>query len=217
MNRFVKTALAAALTASLAVILCSCDNAAQSSVDVSDTTVSSVEEPESVTPSEPESVPDSTKAETSAPEKEHVYVENGRFSLPDDAFSFALEDGWKMTDNGLAWQFDNEDFPYNNFNLVAATTYTDVEETTENQMLGTYQTMMTDFQLIDFQHIKVAGKPAVFMQVSGKYSMMTTDTVIYQYAIQSGDMLYTLSFSQGGWDDGFSDMIQNLIDSIQIA
>ncbi len=154
--------------------------------------------------------------ETSAVEEEHKYIENGRFSLPDNTFSFDVPEGWEMTDNGVAFQFENEDSVNNTFNLISTATYSSVEDVTQEQMAGTYETMMTDFQLIDFQHTDIKGKPAVYMNISGKYSMMTTDTVIYQYEIQSGETLYTLSFSQGGWDDGFSDMITALIDSIEI-
>ncbi|MCH5324332.1 MAG: hypothetical protein J1E39_03875 [Eubacterium sp.] len=207
--------IAAGLAAFTAILSAGCESTdpVQSSDGVFDTVSSEASENES-TPAD--NSDESTAQESSEPEKEHVYVENGRFSLPDNAFSFALAEGWEMTDNGIAYQFANEESVNNTFNLVAAETYTDIGDTTETQMTGTYQSMMTDFEVIDFQHTKIDGMPAVFMNISGKYSMMNTDTVIYQYAIQADNMLYTLSFTQGGWDDGFSDMITELVDSIEV-
>jgi len=83
-------------------------------------------------------------------------------------------------------------------------------------MTATYKATMEDFKLVDFQHTEIAGKKAIYMQLTGMVSQVTKQTTITQYMIQSGEDAYCFSFTQSTDDGTFPDLIAGVIDSLEI-
>ena len=83
-------------------------------------------------------------------------------------------------------------------------------------MTATYAATMENFKLVSFEHTEIAGKQAVYMQLTGMVSQVTKQTTITQYMIQSGEDAYCFSFTQSSEDETFPDLITEVIDSLEI-
>lgn len=147
----------------------------------------------------------------------YEYIKDGKFTLANGNLSFQMPDGWKLASAAIAYQFaSDDDYNENKFNLVVSKTDSPIEEVTDEQMTATYKATMEDFKLVDFQHTEIAGKKAVYMQLTGMVSQVTKQTTITQYMIQSGEDAYCFSFTQSTDDGIFPDLITSVIDSLEI-
>lgn len=147
----------------------------------------------------------------------YEYVKDGRFSLANGNLSFKMPEDWKLASASIAYQFASTDeYNENKFNLVVSKTNSPIEEVTSEQMTATYKATMEDFKLVDFQHTEIAGKKAIYMQLTGMVSQVTKQTTITQYMIQSGEDAYCFSFTQSTDDGTFPDLITGVIDSLKI-
>lgn len=147
----------------------------------------------------------------------YEYVKDGRFSLANGNLSFKMPEDWKLASASIAYQFASTDeYNENKFNLVVSKTNSPIEEVTDEQMTATYKATMEDFKLVDFQHTEIAGKKAIYMQLTGMVSQVTKQTTITQYMIQSGEDAYCFSFTQSTDDGTFPDLIASVIDSLEI-
>lgn len=147
----------------------------------------------------------------------YEYVKDGRFSLANGNLSFKMPEDWKLASASIAYQFASTDeYNENKFNLVVSKTNSPIEEVTSEQMTATYKATMEDFKLVDFQHTEIAGKKAIYMQLTGMVSQVTKQTTITQYMIQSGEDAYCFSFTQSTDDGVFPDLIAGVIDSLEI-
>lgn len=144
-------------------------------------------------------------------------VKDGKFTLANEKLSFKMPDGWKLVSASLAYQFASEDeTDENKFNLVVSKTDSPIENVTSDQMTATYAATMENFKLVAFEHTEIAGKQAVYMQLTGMVSQVTKQTTITQYMIQSGEDAYCFSFTQSTEDETFPDLITGVIDSLEI-
>ncbi|GEM_PF-219853 len=144
-------------------------------------------------------------------------VKDGKFTLANEKLSFKMPDGWKLVSASLAYQFASEDeTDENKFNLVVSKTDSPIENVTSDQMTATYAATMENFKLVSFEHTEIAGKQAVYMQLTGMVSQVTKQTTITQYMIQSGEDAYCFSFTQSSEDETFPDLITEVIDSLEI-
>lgn len=179
--------------------------------------------------SEPESKTDSSTEESKSSDENknsetstestvtYEYIKDGKFTLANGNLSFKMPDGWKLASASLAYQFaSDDDSNENKFNLVVSQTDSPIEDVTDEQMTATYKATMEDFKLVDFQHTEIAGKKAVYMQLTGMVSQVTKQTTITQYMIQSGEDAYCFSFTQSTEDKTFPDLIAGVIDSLEI-
>lgn len=147
----------------------------------------------------------------------YEYIKDGRFSLANGNLSFKMPEDWKLASASIAYQFASTDeYNENKFNLVVSKTNSPIEEVTSEQMTATYKATMEDFKLVDFQHTEIAGKKAIYMQLTGMVSQVTKQTTITQYMIQSGEDAYCFSFTQSTDDGTFPDLIAGVIDSLEI-
>lgn len=147
----------------------------------------------------------------------YEYVKDGRFSLANGNLSFKMPESWKLASASIAYQFASEDeYNENKFNLVVSKTDSPIEDVTDEQMTATYKATMEDFKLVAFEHTEIAGKKAIYMQLTGMVSQVTKQTTITQYMIQSGEDAYCFSFTQSTADDTFPDLIAGVIDSLEI-
>lgn len=147
----------------------------------------------------------------------YEYVKDGRFSLANGNLSFKMPEDWKLASASIAYQFASTDeYNENKFNLVVSKTNSPIEEVTSEQMTATYKATMEDFKLVDFKHTEIAGKKAIYMQLTGMVSQVTKQTTITQYMIQSGEDAYCFSFTQSTDDGTFPDLIAGVIDSLEI-
>lgn len=147
----------------------------------------------------------------------YEYVKDGRFSLANGNLSFKMPEDWKLASASIAYQFASTDeYNENKFNLVVSKTNSPIEEVTSEQMTATYKATMEDFKLVDFKHTEIAGKKAIYMQLTGMVSQVTKQTTITQYMIQSGEDAYCFSFTQSTDDGTFPDLITGVIDSLEI-
>lgn len=147
----------------------------------------------------------------------YEYVKDGKFSLANGNLSFKMPEDWKLASASIAYQFASTDeYNENKFNLVVSKTNSPIEEVTSEQMTATYKATMEDFKLVDFQHTEIAGKKAIYMQLTGMVSQVTKQTTITQYMIQSGEDAYCFSFTQSTDDGTFPDLIAGVIDSLEI-
>lgn len=227
--------IAASLVLSCTVALTACNSSSTSSAvssdsgNIGDTT--SVLEPSDTSSqsSETESKTDSSSDEDKSNEENksgetstestvtYEYVKDGKFTLANGNLSFKMPDGWKLASASLAYQFASDDeYSENKFNLVVSKTSSPIEDVTDEQMTATYKATMEDFKLVDFQHTEIAGKKAVYMQLTGMVSQVTKQTTITQYMIQSGEDAYCFSFTQSTDDETFPDLITGVIDSLEI-
>ncbi len=227
--------IAASLVLSCTAALTACNSSSTSSAvssdsgNIGDTT--SVSEPSDASSqsSETESKTDSTSDENKSNDENksgetsnestvtYEYVKDGKFTLANGNLSFKMPDGWKLASASLAYQFASDDeYSENKFNLVVSKTDSPIEDVTDEQMTATYKATMEDFKLVDFQHTKIAGKKAVYMQLTGMVSQVTKQTTITQYMIQSGEDAYCFSFTQSTDDETFPDLITSVIDSLEI-
>ncbi len=207
--------------------LCGCNNGTQSnsssqagvgdtSGGVSEEAETSADETEAPTADETEAPAEGDPSDVPDGDVSAAQIDGGRFSLNDGEFSFELSDGWNFEDTGIAYQFENEDYAGCSFNLVLSDVTIPAEDLTADNMSGSYPTLMSDYELVDFKTMQIDQKPAAYICMSGTYSMMTVRTTISQYIVQSGDKQYTLSFSQTGENEEFSQMIASLADSIEV-
>ena len=144
-------------------------------------------------------------------------IKDGKFTLANEKLSFKMPDGWKLVSASLAYQFASEDEANENkFNLVVSKTDSPIENVTSDQMTATYAATMENFKLVTFEHTEIAGKKAVYMQLTGMVSQVTKQTTITQYMIQSGEDAYCFSFTQSTEDETFPDLISGVIDSLEI-
>ncbi len=144
-------------------------------------------------------------------------VKDGKFTLANEKLSFKMPDGWKLASASLAYQFASEDeTDENKFNLVVSKTDSPIENVTSDQMTATYAATMENFKLVAFEHTEIAGKQAVYMQLTGMVSQVTKQTTITQYMIQSGEDAYCFSFTQSTEEETFPDLITGVIDSLEI-
>lgn len=144
-------------------------------------------------------------------------VKDGKFTLANEKLSFKMPDGWKLVSASLAYQFASEDeTDENKFNLVVSKTDSPIENVTSDQMTATYAATMENFKLVAFEHTEIAGKQAVYMQLTGMVSQVTKQTTITQYMIQSGEDAYCFSFTQSTEDETFPDLVTGVIDSLEI-
>lgn len=144
-------------------------------------------------------------------------VKDGKFTLANEKLSFKMPDGWKLASASLAYQFTSEDeTDENKFNLVVSKTDSPIENVTSDQMTATYAATMENFKLVAFEHTEIAGKQAVYMQLTGMVSQVTKQTTITQYMIQSGEDAYCFSFTQSTEEETFPDLITGVIDSLEI-
>lgn len=144
-------------------------------------------------------------------------VKDGKFTLANEKLSFKMPDGWKLVSASLAYQFASEDeTDENKFNLVVSKTDSPIENVTSDQMTATYAATMENFKLVAFEHTEIAGKQAVYMQLTGMVSQVTKQTTITQYMIQSGEDAYCFSFTQSTEDETFPNLVTGVIDSLEI-
>lgn len=227
--------IAASLVLSCTAALTACNSSSTSSAVSSDSghigDTTSVSEPSdtSTQSSETESKTDSSSDENKSNDENksgetstestvtYEYVKDGKFTLANGNLSFKIPDGWKLASASLAYQFASDDeYSENKFNLVVSKTDSPIEDVTDEQMTATYKATMEDFKLVDFQHTEIAGKKAVYMQLTGMVSQVTKQTTITQYMIQSGEDAYCFSFTQSTDDETFPDLITGVIDSLEI-
>ncbi|MGN0698612.1 MAG: hypothetical protein ACI4JV_07685 [Ruminiclostridium sp.] len=227
--------IAASLVLSCTAALTACNSSSTSSAVSSDSghigDTTSVSEPSdtSTQSSETESKTDSSSDENKSNDENksgetstestvtYEYVKDGKFTLANGNLSFKMPDGWKLASASLAYQFASDDeYSENKFNLVVSKTDSPIEDVTDEQMTATYKATMEDFKLVDFQHTEIAGKKAVYMQLTGMVSQVTKQTTITQYMIQSGEDAYCFSFTQSTDDETFPDLITGVIDSLEI-
>ena len=220
-KKYIKiTAVLSAVIISLSLAACSYNNTSTDSVsNKGDSSVISAEN-SSVSDSSSDSSSDansSTASSTVESKVEYEPVKDGKFSLPNGKLSFAMPEGWKLASMAIAYQFTDEDeYNDNKFNLVVSKTDSPIEEVTSEQMTATYSATMENFKLVAFEHTKIAGKSAVYMQLTGMVSQVTRQTTITQYMIQSGEDAYCFSFTQSTDDGVFPDLIAGVIDSLEI-
>lgn len=229
--------IAVSLILSCTAALTACNSSSTSSAvssdsgNIGDTT--SVSEPSDSSSqsqsSEPESKTDSSTEESKSSDENknsetstestvtYEYIKDGKFTLANGNLSFKMPDGWKLASASLAYQFaSDDDSNENKFNLVVSQTDSPIEDVTDEQMTATYKATMEDFKLVVFQHTEIAGKKAVYMQLTGMVSQVTKQTTITQYMIQSGEDAYCFSFTQSTEDETFPDLIAGVIDSLEI-
>lgn len=220
-KRYIKfSAAISAVIISLSLAACSNNNTStDSNGSIGDTTVVSAEN-SSVSDSSSDSssgTNSSTASSTVESTVEYEPVKDGKFSLPNGKLSFAMPEGWKLASMAIAYQFADEDeYNDNKFNLVVSKTDSPIEEVTSEQMTATYSATMENFKLVAFEHTKIAGKSAVYMQLTGMVSQVTRQTTITQYMIQSGEDAYCFSFTQSTDDGVFPNLIAGVIDSLEI-
>ena len=220
-KKYIKiTAALSAVIISLSLAACSNNNTSTDSVsNKGDSSVISAEN-SSVSDSSSDSSSDtnsSTAPSTVESTVKYEPVKDGKFSLPNGKLSFAMPEGWKLASMAIAYQFADEDeYNDNKFNLVVSKTDSPIEEVTSEQMTATYSATMENFKLVAFEHTKIAGKSAVYMQLTGMVSQVTRQTTITQYMIQSGEDAYCFSFTQSTDDGVFPDLIAGVIDSLEI-
>lgn len=220
-KKYIKiTAALSAVIISLSLAACSNNNTStDSNGRIGDTTVVS-DDNSSVSDSSSDSSSDansSTASSTVESTVKYEPVKDGKFSLPNGKLSFAMPEGWKLASMAIAYQFADEDeYNDNKFNLVVSKTDSPIEEVTSEQMTATYSATMENFKLVAFEHTKIAGKSAVYMQLTGMVSQVTRQTTITQYMIQSGEDAYCFSFTQSTDDGVFPDLIAGVIDSLEI-
>ena len=220
-KKYIKiTAALSAVIISLSLAACSNNNTStDSNGSIVDTTVVS-DDNSSVSDSSSDSSSDansSTASSTVESTVKYEPVKDGKFSLPNGKLSFAMPEGWKLASMAIAYQFADEDeYNDNKFNLVVSKTDSPIEEVTSEQMTATYSATMENFKLVAFEHTKIAGKSAVYMQLTGMVSQVTRQTTITQYMIQSGEDAYCFSFTQSTDDGEFPDLIAGVIDSLEI-
>ena len=220
-KRYIKfSAALSAVILSLSLAACSYNNISTDSVsNKGDSSVISAEN-SSVSDSSSDSSSDansSTASSTVESTVEYEPVKDGKFSLPNGKLSFAMPEGWKLASMAIAYQFADEDeYNDNKFNLVVSKTDSPIEEVTSEQMTATYSATMENFKLVAFEHTEIAGKSAVYMQLTGMVSQVTRQTTITQYMIQSGEDAYCFSFTQSTDDGVFPDLIAGVIDSLEI-
>ena len=220
-KKYIKiTAALSAVIISLSLAACSNNNTStDSNGSIGDTSVVS-DDNSSVSDSSSDSSSDansSTASSTVESTVEYEPVKDGKFSLPNGKLSFAMPEGWKLASMAIAYQFADEDeYNDNKFNLVVSKTDSPIEEVTSEQMTATYSATMENFKLVAFEHTKIAGKSAVYMQLTGMVSQVTRQTTITQYMIQSGEDAYCFSFTQSTDDGIFPDLIADVIDSLEI-
>ena len=220
-KRYIKfSAALSAVIISLSLAACSYNNTSTDSVsNKGDSSVISAEN-SSVSDSSSDSSSDtnsSTAPSTVESTVKYEPVKDGKFSLPNGKLSFAMPEGWKLASMAIAYQFADEDeYNDNKFNLVVSKTDSPIEEVTSEQMTATYSATMENFKLVAFEHTKIAGKSAVYMQLTGMVSQVTRQTTITQYMIQSGKDAYCFSFTQSTDDGVFPDLIAGVIDSLEI-
>ena len=220
-KRYIKfSAALSAVILSLSLAACSYNNISTDSVsNKGDSSVISAEN-SSVSDSSSDSSSDansSTAPSTVESTVKYEPVKDGKFSLPNGKLSFAIPEGWKLASMAIAYQFADEDeYNDNKFNLVVSKTDSPIEEVTSEQMTATYSATMENFKLVAFEHTEIAGKSAVYMQLTGMVSQVTRQTTITQYMIQSGEDAYCFSFTQSTDDGVFPDLITGVIDSLEI-
>lgn len=220
-KKYIKiTAALSAVIISLSLAACSNNNTStDSNGSIGDTTVVS-DDNSSVSDSSSDSSSDansSTASSTVESTVKYEPVKDGKFSLPNGKLSFAMPEGWKLASMAIAYQFADEDeYNDNKFNLVVSKTDSPIEEVTSEQMTATYSATMENFKLVAFEHAEIAGKSAVYMQLTGMVSQVTRQTTITQYMIQSGEDAYCFSFTQSTDDGVFPDLIAGVIDSLEI-
>lgn len=220
-KRYIKfSAALSAVILSLSLAACSYNNISTDSVsNKGDSSVISAEN-SSVSDSSSDSSSDtnsSTAPSTVESTVKYEPVKDGKFSLPNGKLSFAMPEGWKLASMAIAYQFADEDeYNDNKFNLVVSKTDSPIEEVTSEQMTATYSATMENFKLVAFEHTEIAGKSAVYMQLTGMVSQVTRQTTITQYMIQSGEDAYCFSFTQSTDDGEFPDLIAGVIDSLEI-
>ena len=220
-KKYIKiTAALSAVIISLSLAACSNNNTStDSNGSIGDSSVISAEN-SSVSDSSSDSSSDansSTAPSTVESTVKYEPVKDGKFSLPNGKLSFAMPEGWKLASMAIAYQFADEDeYNDNKFNLVVSKTDSPIEEVTSEQMTATYSATMENFKLVAFEHTKIAGKSAVYMQLTGMVSQVTRQTTITQYMIQSGEDAYCFSFTQSTDDGVFPDLITGVIDSLEI-
>ena len=220
-KRYIKfSAALSAVILSLSLAACSYNNISTDSVsNKGDSSVISAEN-SSVSDSSSDSSSDansSTASSTVESKVEYEPVKDGKFSLPNAKLSSAMPEGWKLASMAIAYQFADEDeYNDNKFNLVVSKTDSPIEEVTSEQMTATYSATMENFKLVAFEHTEIAGKSAVYMQLTGMVSQVTRQTTITQYMIQSGEDAYCFSFTQSTDDGVFPDLIAGVIDSLEI-
>ena len=220
-KRYIKfSAALSAVILSLSLAACSYNNISTDSVsNKGDSSVISAEN-SSVSDSSSHSSSDAnsyTASSTVESTVEYEPVKDGKFSLPNGKLSFAMPEGWKLASMAIAYQFADEDeYNDNKFNLVVSKTDSPIEEVTSEQMTATYSATMENFKLVAFEHTEIAGKSAVYMQLTGMVSQVTRQTTITQYMIQSGEDAYCFSFTQSTDDGVFPDLITGVIDSLEI-
>ena len=190
-KRYIKfSAALSAVILSLSLAACSYNNTSTDSVsNKGDSSVIS-DDNSSVSDSSSDSSSDtnsSTAPSTVESTVKYEPVKDGKFSLPNGKLSFAMPEGWKLASMAIAYQFADED------------------EYNDNK-----------FKLVAFEHTEIAGKSAVYMQLTGMVSQVTRQTTITQYMIQSGEDAYCFSFTQSTDDGVFPDLIAGVIDSLEI-
>ena len=225
--KLIAVSLILSCTAALTACNASTDSSDASSGNIGDTT--SVSEPADTENSSSQSVASDSSSEANSNEENknsetstessvtYEYIKDGRFSLANGNLSFQMPDGWKLASAAIAYQFASDDeYNENKFNLVVSKTDSPIEELTDEQMTATYKATMEDFKRVEFQHTEIAGKKAVYMQLTGMVSQVTKQTTITQYMIQSGEDAYCFSFTQSTDDGIFPDLITGVIDSLEI-
>lgn len=187
------------------------------SVSESSATSSEAVNSESKTDSSSEDTKSSDENKSGESTVTYEYVKDGKFSLANGNLSFKMPEDWKLASASIAYQFASTDeYNENKFNLVVSKTNSPIEDVTSEQMTATYKATMEDFKLVDFQHTEIAGKKAIYMQLTGMVSQVTKQTTITQYMIQSGEDAYCFSFTQSTDDGVFPDLIAGVIDSLEI-
>ncbi len=215
MKSIKSTALAAVLASVVMLSATACNNdtssAASSNSSVAETTTSHTEASK---PDESETSEASSEATSS--EAVYEYVKDGKFMLPNNKLSFTMPETYEFISSTYVYQFTSKSSD-NKFNFAVSTAPSDINEVTESEMTASYSTTMQDFKLVDFKHTEVAGKPAIYMQLTGKLYGMENMSTVTQYLIQSGDDAYCFTFTQTDFFNEFPTIIEELIESLQIS
>ena len=215
--KLIAVSLILSCTAALTACSSSSTSSDASTGNVGDTTSVSESSATSSEAVNSESKTDSSSEDTKSSDENKSGENSTEFSLANGNLSFKMPKDWKLASASIAYQFASTDeYNENKFNLVVSKTNSPIEDVTSEQMTATYKATMEDFKLVDFQHTEIAGKKAIYMQLTGMVSQVTKQTTITQYMIQSGEDAYCFSFTQSTEDETFPDLIAGVIDSLEI-
>ena len=215
--KLIAVSLILSCTAALTACSSSSTSSDASTGNVGDTTPVSETSSTSSEAANSESKTDSSSEDTKSSDENKSGENSTESTVTYEYVKDGMPKDWKLASASIAYQFASTDeYNENKFNLVVSKTNSPIEDVTSEQMTATYKATMEDFKLVDFQHTEIAGKKAIYMQLTGMVSQVTKQTTITQYMIQSGEDAYCFSFTQSTEDETFPDLIAGVIDSLEI-